>query len=93
MSNYTADAIRILTQPECVRQFQFVRVQAYARQYPTVAIEFIDRLLTACALAGFDEERAVRRYLAKDRSVDVSTELQDVHRELRNARYNPPRTL
>lgn len=92
MNDYNASRIRILSAQECTRAFQFVRVQQYAKQYPSVAIEFIDRLLTACAMSGFDETLAVRRYLAKDTSIPVTSELREVHRDLLTTRYNASKT-
>ena len=80
--SYTAADIKILEPREVSEKFFFVRVGQLAKQYPASSSEFIARLLEACALSGFDEELAVRRYLAKDKSIVPSPELIECHKEL-----------
>lgn len=80
--SYTAADIQILDHQEVSERFFFVRVGELSRQYPQANTEFIARLLEACALSGFDEELAVRRYLAKDKSIVPSPELIECHKEL-----------
>lgn len=80
--SYTAESIRILTSAELKERFFFVRIGDLAKQYPSVSIEFISRLLEACHYSGFPEELAIKRYLDKDKSVTVSSEFIECHREL-----------
>jgi hypothetical protein len=80
--SYTADDIKILEREEVSAKFFFVRVNELSKQYPSVATDFIARLLESCQLSGFDEGLAVRRYLMKDKSVVPSQELIECHKEL-----------
>ena len=82
MSDYTAADIIILDNKEVSEKFFFVRVNKLAKQYPSVAPDFIARLLEACQLSGFSEELAIQRYLAKDKSIVPSPELIECHKEL-----------
>ena len=82
MSDYTAADIKILEREEVSAKFFFVRVNELSKQYPSVAPDFIARLLESCQLSGFDEGLAIRRYLMKDKSVIPSPELLECHREL-----------
>jgi hypothetical protein len=80
--SYTADDIKILEREEVSAKFFFVRVNELSKQYPSVATDFIARLLESCQLSGFDEGLAIRRYLMKDKSVVPSQELIECHKEL-----------
>ena len=82
MNDYTAKDIRILESHEAQEKFLFLRVKALSERYRSTSSEFIERLLTACALSGFDEELAIRRYLDKDKSIIPSVELIECHKEL-----------
>jgi hypothetical protein len=82
ISDYTAKDIRILEAPEAHDKFLFVRVKTLSEQYKSVSSEFIERLLTACSLSGFDESLAIRRYLDKDLSIQPTPELIECHKEL-----------
>ena len=88
---YTAAAIRILTPDEAADRFAFAEVARLASRYPSVAPEFIARLVEACSLANFSLDLAVRRYLDKDRSVSVTPELLEVHRDLLTRAHRVPR--
>lgn len=86
--SYTAKDIIILEPDQVSEKFFFVRVNELAKQYQSSSPIFIARLLEACALSGFDEELAIQRYLAKDKSIVPSPELLECHRELlREMRY------
>lgn len=86
--SYTAQDIIILEQEQVSEKFLFVRVNELAKQYPSSSPIFIARLLESCALSGFEEELAIQRYLAKDKSITPSPELLECHRELlREMRY------
>ena len=80
MSDYTAKDIRILEGNETQR-FAFVRVKMLSEQYPHIATEFIERLLTSCQLSGFPEDLAIRRYLEGDKTIQPSPELIACHKE------------
>ena len=82
LSDYTAADIIILDHNEVSEKFFFVRVNKLAKQYPSVAPDFIARLLESCQLSGFSEELAIQRYLAKDKSIIPSPELIECHKEL-----------
>jgi hypothetical protein len=84
MSNYTAKDIQILNNQQASEKFFFLRVKQLSEQYPSVASDFIARILESCMLSGFDEELAVRRYLAKDKSIIPSPEFIECHKELLN---------
>jgi len=84
---YTASAIRILPPSEAADRFTFAKATQLAAQYPSIATEFIARLLEACVLADFPIDQAVRRYLDRDRSVPVTPELIEAHRELQCFRH------
>jgi hypothetical protein len=81
MSDYTAKDIHILTPHESAEKFLFVRVKELSERYPHVASDFIERLLTSCALSGFPEELAIQRYLEGDKTIQPSPELLECHRE------------
>jgi len=82
--SYTAADIIILEREQVSEKFFFVRVNELAKQYPSSSPIFIARLLEACALSGFEEELAIQRYLAKDKSIVPSSELIECHKELLN---------
>lgn len=86
MSDYTAVNIVILD-----NKLFLGRVKQLADQYPNVASSFISRMLEACVLSGFSEKLAVKRYLAKDKSVVPSPEFVECHKELlQEFRANKP---
>lgn len=85
MSDYTAKDIKILDSKQASEKFFFLRVKQLSEQYPSVASDFIARMLESCMLSGFDEELAVRRYLAKDKRIIPSPEFIECHKELMNA--------
>ena len=82
MTEYTASAIRILPEASLKEKFFFLRVNDVARKYPHVSTEFVARLLESCQYAGFPESLAIRRYLEKDTSIQVTAELIECHRAL-----------
>lgn len=88
-ADYTAAHIVILSSEAAQQRFGFAQAAALAAQYPAVAPEFIARLVEACALAGFPLDRAIRRYLDRDRTVAVTPELLECHRELMRKRHLP----
>jgi len=90
MTEYTASAIRILPEASLKEKFFFLRVNDVARKYPHVSTEFVARLLEACQYAGFPEALAIRRYLEKDTSIQVTAELIECHKALlENKRVTP----
>lgn len=88
---YTATAIRILLPEEAADRFAFAKATQLASQYPAIAPEFIARLIEACLLADFPIDLAVRRYLDKDRSISVTPELLEIHRDLLTRLHRVPR--
>lgn len=82
MSDYTAKDIRILDSRQASEKFFFLRVKQLSDEYPAVASDFIARMLESCMLSGFDEQLAIRRYLAKDKSIVPSPEFLECHKEL-----------
>lgn len=84
---YAASAIRILTPSEAADRFAFAQAEQLAHQYPAIAPEFIARLIEACLLADFPIDQAVRRYLDKDRSIPITPELLEIHRDLQNQQH------
>lgn len=86
--NYDASAIQILTPEDARDRFGFARAAELAMRYPSTAPEFIERLIEACALAGFPLDAAVRRYLDLDKTVEVSQELREIHRALLDRRHH-----
>lgn len=88
---YTAAAIRILPPQEVANRFAFAQVAQLAAQYPSVAPEFIARLIEACVLSDFPIEQAVQRYLDKDRSIAITPELLEIHRALLDRQHRQRR--
>ena len=82
MSDYTAKDIQILDSRQASEKFFFLRVKQLSEQYPSVATDFIARMLESCMLSGFDEQLAIRRYLAKDKSITPSPEFIECHKEI-----------
>lgn len=90
---YTAGAIRILAPAEAADRFSFAWAAQLAAQYPAIAPEFIARLIEACALANFPLDQAVRRHLDKDRSIQITPELIEIHRDLLDRQHRTQRVL
>lgn len=97
-TDYTADAIRVLSEDEIAERFVFVRAARLVERYPHVPPEFITRLLTACEHSGCPEALAVRRYLDEDRTVQIPDALREAHRailaeerEQRERQFTPQR--
>ena len=82
MSDYTAKDIQILDSNQASEKFFFLRVKQLSDEYPSVATDFIARMLESCMLSGFSEKLAVQRYLAKDKSIQPSPEFIECHKEL-----------
>lgn len=79
--DYGADCIRVLSRGDALEKFGFARAADLAARYPSVASDFIVRLVESCDRSGFPLEDAVRRYLDRDRSVPVTPELLECHRD------------
>lgn len=79
---YDAGCIRVLAPDEANEKFAFARAADLAVRYPSVSPDFIARLVESCELAGFPLDAAARRYLDRDRSVPVTPELLECHRDL-----------
>lgn len=90
---YTAAAIRILEPPEAADRFAFAQAAQLAHQYPAISPEFIARLIEACILSNFPIDQAVRRYLDKDRSIPITPELLEIHRDLLDQQHRKQRVL
>jgi hypothetical protein len=93
MTDYTASAIRILPEASLKEKFFFLRVNDVARRYPHVSTEFVARLLESCQYAGFPEELAIRRYLEKDLSIQVTAELIECHKALLENKRVPEKDI
>ena len=90
---YTAEAIRILPPQEAEDRFAFAQAAQLAAQYPAIAPEFIARLIEVCTLANFPLDQAVRRYLDKDRSIQITPELIEIYRDLLDRQHRTQRVL
>ena len=93
MTEYNASAIRILPEASLKEKFFFLRVNDVARKYPHTSTEFVARLLEACQYAGFPEELAIRRYLEKDFSIQVTAELIECHKALLENKRVPEKDI
>lgn len=79
--SYDADAIKILTPPQIIQQFEWAAIGALAHQYGMPA-KLIERGFAACAAVGVDPSYFVRRYLDGDKSVAFDEAVDAAYRDL-----------
>jgi len=87
MNEYTAKSIKVLSTEEAEENFVFNKIQKLIEEYPSTSPVFISNLIEATYLAGCPVELVIKRYLDKDKTIKVPTELYEIFAELADQRW------
>lgn len=79
---YDASSITVLGDNIARERFGFKRAQEIHDRHRWCALDWCERLVAACDMAGWDLALAERRYCQLDRSITPPPEFLEIYREL-----------
>jgi hypothetical protein len=91
MPQYDASCIKILSNQEVLAEMPWIRAQSLANEY-NKPLDFIERGLEACELAGVTPNYFIDRYLKGDKTIPVNESVAYQSKLLQDRDYNRGRS-